>query len=192
MMHTRVRIPPVNARPCPCAQDGHWRCVKCVDYTGVLEYNIYIYTCPLFRARRATRTFVNLYLFSRIVSQVLLIRHRSHFFAGTAFRGLRRAPAATTHPSQRGAFIFNINRGFSSYRSVHRHGNLCNYNKHRSESLEDFLLSLSDSLNGIIRYEMCECWGILKDQIFPCLRGENIIYIRFIITLLFSYAEYFI
>lgn len=83
-------------------------------HTGVLEYNIYIYTCPLFRARRATRTFVNLYLFSRIVSQVLLIRHRSHFFAGTAFRGLRRAPAATTHPSQRGAFIFNINRGFSN------------------------------------------------------------------------------
>ena len=29
------RILPVNARSCPCVpMDGHWGCVKCVDYAA--------------------------------------------------------------------------------------------------------------------------------------------------------------
>lgn len=44
----------------------------------------------IYATRAYTLVSVNLYLFSRIVSQVLFIRHRSHFLPGTAFRGLRR------------------------------------------------------------------------------------------------------
>jgi len=112
---TRAFVYFLNICPCPCALGmhkmrglrGHAGCSNILYICIYMYIYIYIYVFSFLRD-----AYINLYLFSCIVSQVLLIRHRSHFFAGTAFRGLRRSLAVTMRPSQRSALAFNINRGF--------------------------------------------------------------------------------
>lgn len=89
---TRAFIHLVNVR---VRVRGYWCAnARTMHISQMLEYN-YIYT----RAHSS----VNLYLFSRVVSQILFIRHRSHFLPGTAIRGLRRLlRAAITHSLLRG------------------------------------------------------------------------------------------